>query len=136
MLFLENSSSLFFKRYHEDIPITTTAAMTKQFVTVWMNLFMATGDKATAQKSTISFLAVSGLNSIPAGYCIQAFATSIQSADRMVPIATSQVESKWAFLLTLSHPKNMMAKKVLSRKNAKIPSIASGAPKISPTNHE
>ncbi|MPL74476.1 hypothetical protein SDC9_20288 [bioreactor metagenome] len=97
---------------------------------------MATGDKATDQKSTISFLAVSGLNCIPVGNCIHAFATRIQRAERFVPMATKYVEIKWAFLLTLFHPKNITAKNVLSRKKASIPSIASGAPKISPTNQE
>ena len=95
---------------------------------------MATGDPATAQKSTISFLMVSGLNSIPMGYCIQAFATRIQNADRVAPRVTSQVEARCIFLLTRSHPKNMMEMNVASRKNATIPSMASGAPKISPTN--
>ena len=51
-------------------------------------------------------------------------------------MAVSQVDTRWAFLLTLFQPKYITAKKVLSMKNAKIPSMASGAPKMSPTNHE
>jgi len=50
------------------------------------------------------------------------------------PRKTSHVESRWVFLLTLFHPKNMIEMNVASRKNAMIPSIARGAPKISPTN--
>ena len=36
--------------------------------------------------------------------------------------------------LTLFQPKNMMATKVASIKKAMMPSMASGAPKMSPTN--
>ena len=95
---------------------------------------MAMGDNATAQKSTISFRTESGLNSIPTGYCIQAFATKIHKADSVAPIVVSQVEAKCAFLLTLFQPKNMMAINVASMKKATMPSIANGAPKMSPTN--
>lgn len=38
--------------------------------------------------------------------------------------------------LTLFHPKNMTAMKVASMKNASIPSMAKGAPNMSPTNQE
>ena len=37
---------------------------------------------------------------------------------------------------TFCQPKYMTATKVLSMKNATMPSMASGAPKMSPTNHE
>ena len=46
----------------------------------------------------------------------------------------SHEEAKWKPLLTLPHPKNITAMKVDSMKKARIPSIARGAPKISPTN--
>ena len=95
---------------------------------------MATGDKATAQKSNISFRTVSGLNRIPTGCCIQALAIKIQRAERVAPMIVSQVEARWKRLLTLSQPKNITAIKVASIKKANIPSIARGAPKMSPTN--
>ena len=52
----------------------------------------------------------------------------------VAPIAVSHVEAKWNLLLTLFQPKNMTAMKVASIKKAMIPSMARGAPKISPTN--
>jgi len=55
------------------------------------------------------------------GFCIQAFATSIHNAERLAPTATSQVEVRWNFLLTLFQPKNITATNVDSRKNASIP---------------
>ena len=52
------------------------------------------------------------------------------------PMAVSHVEARWKPLLTLPQPKNITATKVASMKKAKIPSMASGAPNMSPTNHE
>src|SRR5699024_4251089 len=104
--------------------------------TVWKNLATAMGERATAAKSTISFLTVSGLKAIPTGYCIQALATRIHQAEIVAPSPVSQVDARWKRLLTLFQPKNITAMKVASIKNARIPSMASGAPKISPTNQE
>ena len=101
---------------------------------LWKNLFTAMGDVATAQKSTISLRAVSGLNSMPTGFCIHALATRIHQAEMVAPNPVSQVEARWKRLLTLSQPKNMTAMKVASMKKARMPSMASGAPKMSPTN--
>ncbi len=84
---------------------------------------MATGENNTSQKFTISLRTVSGLNFMPAGYCIHPFATRIQSAERFEPMATSHVDRRWKDLLTLFHPKNMTAMKVLSRKKAMIPTV-------------
>ena len=134
MLSSENSVSRFFNRYQLLTPITKTAPTIHPESTVWKNLLMATGDKATAQKSNISLRTVSGLKCIPTGYCIHALAIRIQRAERVAPMIVSQVEAKWKRLLTLSQPKNITAIKVASIKNARIPSIARGAPKMSPTN--
>ena len=134
MLSSENFVSRFLNRYQLLMPITNTAPTIQPESTVWKNLLMATGDKATAQKSNISLRTVSGLKRIPAGYCIQALAINIQRADRVAPMIVSQVEAKWKRLLTLSQPKNITAIKVASIKKAKIPSMARGAPKMSPTN--
>src|SRR5665647_8092 len=136
MLLLANRCSLFFNKNQALTPMTKTDARTYPEDIVCRNLLIATGEKSTSQKFTISLRAVSGLNFIPAGYCIQPLATRIHNADKFDPKATIQVESRWNFLLTLFQPKNMTAIKVLSRKKAMIPSIASGAPKMSPTNHE
>ena len=134
MLAKANFFSRFFHRYQQLTPTTNTAASTQPDSTLWKNLLTAIGEVATAQKSTISLRAVSGLNSIPTGFCIQAFATRIHQAEIVAPSPVSQVEARWKRLLTLSQPKNITAMNVASIKNARIPSIASGAPKMSPTN--
>jgi len=134
MLDKANFFSRFFHRYQQLTPTTNTAASTQPDNTLWKNLLTAIGEVATAQKSTISLRAVSGLNSMPTGFCIQAFATRIHQAEIVAPSPVSQVEARWKRLLTLSQPKNITAMNVASIKNARMPSIASGAPKMSPTN--
>ena len=116
------------------MPTTNTLPRVQEEVTTWQNLLTAMGEKATAAKLTISLRTVSGLNSMPTGHCIQAFATKIHQADMVAPMTVSQVAARWAPRLTLFHPKNMTARKVDSMKNATIPSMARGAPKMSPTN--
>ena len=62
--------------------------------TVWKNFITATGENATAMKSTISLRIVSGLNSIPTGYCIHELATRIHQADIVAPKPVSQVDAR------------------------------------------
>ena len=136
MLAKANFTSRFLMRYHEEIPMTKMAPVIHPLVTEWKNFTMATGLSTNAQKSTISCRTVSGLNAMPTGCCIHELATRIQMAEMPAPMPVIQVASRCVRLPTLFHPKNMMAKNVASMKNARIPSIASGAPKMSPTNHE
>ncbi len=105
-------------------------------VTVWQNLDTANGDRATSANDTISLRMVSGLNSHPTGHCIHALATSIHHADIVAPSPVSHVDARWNPAETFFQPKNITATNVLSIKKATIPSTASGAPKMSPTNHE
>src|SRR5664279_808895 len=63
-------------------------------------------------------------------------ATRIHRADRLDPKATSQMAATWSGLEILFQPKVHKPRKVDSRKNASNASIASGAPKISPTKRE
>ena len=105
-------------------------------MTVWQNLSMAKGDSATSRKDVISLRIVSGLKVHPTGYCIHAFATRIHQAEIVAPRPVSHVDARWKPADTFFHPKNMTATKVDSMKNATMPSTASGAPKMSPTNHE
>ena len=79
---------------------------------------------------------VSGLNSQPTGHCIQALATRIHHAEMVAPKPVSQVEAKWKPRDTYFQPKYMTATNVDSMKKAMMPSMANGAPKMSPTNHE
>ncbi|CSC94733.1 Uncharacterised protein [Vibrio cholerae] len=76
---------------------------------------------------------VSKLNSEPTGFCIQPFATRIHRAEKFEPNATNQVTTKCCRLESLSHPKKNKPTNVDSRKKATSASIASGAPKMSPT---
>ncbi len=76
---------------------------------------------------------VSGLNTAPVGFCIQPLAIRIHSADRLVPSAISQVTVRCCTRESRLQPKKNRPMKVASRKNAISPSIASGAPKMSPT---
>ena len=118
------------------LPTQKTAPMIQAEVTVWQNLPTAKGEKATARKSTISWRMVSGLNSQPTGHCIQALATNIHQAEMVAPRPVSQVEARWKPRLTLFQPKYITATNVDSMKKARMPSMANGAPKMSPTNHE
>ena len=54
-------------------------------------------------------------------------------ADMVVPTATIQMVARWIFGFSRSQPKIQRPRNVDSRKNAASPSIASGAPKMSPT---
>ena len=54
-------------------------------------------------------------------------------ADSMVPMAASQIVDRCSFFGSRSHPKIHSPRNVDSRKNASSPSMASGAPKMSPT---
>src|SRR5665647_1122794 len=100
MLFLANPSSRFLRMNQAEMATTKAEPTIQLEVTVWKNLYMATGENNTAQKSAISFRTVSGLKCIPSGNCIQAFATRIHKADSVAPITVSQVDARWNFLLT------------------------------------
>ena len=136
MLSFASLSSRFFIRYQQETATTKTAPIIHAEITVWQNLSMAKGDKATSKNDTISLRMVSGLNSHPTGYCIHAFATRIHHADMVAPSPVSHVEARWNPGDTFFQPKNITATKVDSIKKATMPSTASGAPKMSPTNQE
>lgn len=123
-------------RYQALTPTTKRAASVKEEVTVCENLLTATGEKATSQNEVISLRTVSGLKVQPVGYCIHELATRIHHAERLAPMAVSHVAVRWNPRLTFPQPKYITAMKVLSRKKAMMPSMASGAPKMSPTKWE
>ena len=136
MLAFANSISRLRSRYQQLTPTTNTAPSTQPLSTVWKNLATAIGESATAAKSTISLRTVSGLNAMPTGYCIQALATRIHHAEKCCTDTCQpcrcQVETFTYFVPAKEHNGNDVA----SIKKARIPSMASGAPKISPTNQE
>ena len=84
-------------------------------------------------KSVTSMRIVSGLKAEPTGFCIQPLAIRIQSAEKLVPSAISQVTLICARGDSLSQPKKNSPTKVASRKKAIRPSMAKGAPNTSPT---
>ncbi len=57
-------------------------------------------------------------------------------ADSSVPMWTSQMHALWSLAFSRSQPKIHRPRKVDSTKKASSPSMASGAPKTSPTNRE
>ena len=136
MLSTASFVSRFFSRYQQQTPTQKMAPIIQAEVTVWQNLETAKGERATSANDTISLRMVSGLNSQPTGYCIQALATRIHHAEMVAPRPVSQVEARWKPRDTLFQPKYMTATKVDSMKKATMPSTANGAPKMSPTNQE
>ncbi len=79
---------------------------------------------------------VMGSKVAPTGSCMKPLATRIHSAERFEPNATSQVTARCCPLDRRSQPNTIRPTKVDSMKNAINPSMASGAPKISPTKLE
>ena len=60
----------------------------------------------------------------------------MNAADRVAPMATTQIVSRWTRFGSTFQPNSHSPRNVDSRKNAARPSIASGAPKTSPTKRE
>ena len=60
----------------------------------------------------------------------------IQKAESVAPRATIKEANRSVRAESRFHPKRSTPTNVDSRKNAKIPSAASGAPKMSPTKRE
>jgi hypothetical protein len=79
---------------------------------------------------------VSGLKCAPTGCCMNEFAVMMKNADRFTAIATIQMQARCTSLGNRVQPKIHSPMKVDSKKNATRPSIASGAPKMSPTKRE
>ncbi len=60
----------------------------------------------------------------------------MNAAESIAPTATIQMVNRWMRGDSRPQPKSHSPRKVDSRKNAASPSIASGAPKTSPTKRE
>ena len=87
-----------------------------------------------AMKSVSSARPLTGLTTYPTGCCIQELAARMKYADRTVPVAAIQIVDRWTRFERRPHPKIHRPRNVDSRKKASRPSMASGAPKMSPTN--
>jgi len=99
-------------------------------VTSWVEL------NITAPKSLSSARLVSGLKAYPTGCCIHELAARMKYALIKVPMCTTQMHARWMRRGSRSQPKIHRPRKVDSRKKASKPSMASGAPKTSPTKRE
>ena len=64
------------------------------------------------------------------------FAARMKYAEIIVPNAANQIVARCNRADSRSHPKIHSPRNVDSRKNDSNPSIANGAPKMSPTNRE
>ena len=91
---------------------------------------------STAPMSVIWARPVSGSTIAPTGCCIQELAARMKYADRLLAMATAQMHARWMRRESLSQPKIHRPRNVDSMKNAASASMASGAPKTSPTNRE
>src|ERR1035437_308575 len=125
--------------YQAEMPIRKNAPTTQQAVTVWKKRGRVEGLKTALKKSTswtfcTPLAPVTSLK--PSGVCIHELATRIQKADRVVPANTSRPAIHRTVELTRSRPNSTMPTKADSRKNAEMPSAASGTPRMSPTKPE
>ena len=116
------------------MPSTKKAAVAMAPVITWGNCTKTWGFVMRAPKLSISARPLR--SAYPIGCCMKEFAMRIQRAEMFEPIATSQIEARCAFFGSLSQPKIHRPRKVDSRKKARSASIASGAPKTSPTKRE
>src|SRR5476651_1688852 len=93
------------------------------------------GLNTIAQKSVISARACMPLPTIwyPAGVCCQELATTIHTAENILPSVTITVAKKCTDGRTLFQPKSNTPKKPDSNAKAKMPSAARALPKTSPT---
>ncbi len=64
------------------------------------------------------------------------FAAMMKNAEALTPIATIQMQARWSSFGSRLQPKIHKPMNVDSKKKANSPSIASGAPKMSPTKRE
>ena len=123
--------------YQAEIPITKNAPTTQQAATVWKKRGKVDGLNVALKKST-SWTFWTPFASVtirkPSGVCIHELATRIQNADSVVPTKTSRPPIQRTVELTRWRPNRTTPTKADSRKKANMPSAASGAPKMSPTN--
>ncbi len=104
--------------------------------TVWVNAAIAVLLVSNAKMLSSSARPVSGLKWAPTGCCMNEFAEMMKNADRFTAMATTQMQPRCTSLGSRDQPKIHSPMKVDSKKNAARPSIASGAPKTSPTYRE
>ncbi len=128
-----------FIRKYEATPASSAAPLRMEAASTWAYAARFNGWVSTAQTSFISARAPSSRSSLtvmPTGFCMNELAAMMKNADSMVPIETSHMQVRCSLADSLSQPKIHRPRKVDSRKKASNASMASGAPKTSPTNRE
>src|SRR5262245_882383 len=90
----------------------------------------------TAQMSVSCARLVDGLIVYPTGRCIHELAAMMNAADSALPTATIQMVARWSRRDRRFQPKSHSPRNTDSRKKAARVSMASGAPKTSPTKRE
>jgi hypothetical protein len=123
-------------RCQQLIARTTAAAVMKAAKTVCGKVTSCVELVSSAQMLVSSARPVSGLKAQPTGCCIQELAARMKYALPTVPAASSQMLARCSRADSRSRPKTHRPRKVDSRKKATRPSMASGAPKTSPTKRE
>src|SRR5271166_7147318 len=115
---------------------TNVAAVSSEPATVCENAARAVLLLSSALMLCNSARRVTGLYRAPTGCCMKEFATMMKNADTLTAIATIQMDARCTSRGSRLQPKIHRPMKVDSKKKAAKPSIASGAPKMSPTNRE
>src|SRR6478609_9300350 len=132
----KTSTSRFFIRKYDEMPANMAAPDSTAPAVTCEYAHMFSGWNSTAPMSFISARLRSGFTVMPTGCCMNEFADMMKNADSIVPMDTSQIAAQCRRGESLSHPKIHSPRNVDSRKNASSASMASGAPKTSPTNRE
>src|SRR5579859_3716009 len=123
-------------RCHIETPSTSAPATRNAPEIVCGNVTSCALLVITAQKLVSSSRCRAALYWYPTGCCIHELATRMKYPDSAVPIAAIQMHAACTRCGSRSQPKIHSPRKVDSMKNASSASIASGAPKMSPTNRE
>ena len=122
--------------HHAHTQATNVPAVRNAPATAWENAAIAVLLVNSSTMLVNSARPVSGLKRAPTGCCMNEFAAMMKNADRLTAIATIQMQARCTRRGSRVHPNIHKPMNVDSKKNAARPSIASGAPKTSPTNRE
>ncbi len=122
--------------HHAQTPATKVPAVRNAPATACVNAAVAVLLVKSATMLVSSARPVSGLKRAPTGCCIHELAAMMKNADMLTAMATIQMHARCTTLGSRVQPKIHRPMNVDSKKNAARPSIASGAPKTSPTNRE
>ena len=122
--------------HQPEMPATKVAAVRNAPDTAWGTAANAVLLVSNCQMLTSSARPRSALYTAPTGCCMNELAAMMKNAERLTPIATSQMHPRCTSRGSRPQPKIHRPRNVDSMKNAARASIASGAPNTSPTKRE